>query len=498
MAHSSFTEPQSRRATRAVLLVTAAFFVLLAAVVFRGHVADYFFLFDDYALVGSARRNEVGALFLQALIGFYRPLTFLFLKAQSQVFGWQAPWGYALVSCVLHGLNAVLLGWLLRRLGFGLTRPAIASVLFFLSPWAGETVFWVSCQFDLTATFFMLSGLHLLLGVEHAGRPAARWGLAVAGLGCAFAALLCKEIGVVLPVLYTLTVLARPTAPGQPWRLRVGLGFALLALVGLYLLLRGRFLPALSGAYGGLAELSRQADLRENLANYIRSFWVLPFDKAWPRFRFISGTYAVCMSVFFATALLHWRRMLVLLAGFFVCLAPVLWHGPGVDITAEGRLVYVPSIPLVVGLALGVGPLPAPMGTTHRLRRAWDAALAVSLLGVLAFGTISLLHQSRMWRASARISRSVLAQVEPHLEARKLYIPNLPAVFEQGPFILKCYAFEFFFEGSRTVPPVRCGEVSLRYARRKVHLPPEAGGPLQAESDEQVLRLDLARAALAP
>jgi len=461
---------------------------LMVGWVLARHVARYFFVFDDFALVGVARRNSVADIVLGAPFGFYRPLTFLLVKLQAWGFGWERPWGYALVSTLLHIANAALWGRLLRGRGWSVGAATSASLLMLWSPWAGETFFWVACQFDLWATWLMLLSLGAMQRSERPGPLAGRalwWGL---GLLATLAAQFSKEIAVILPVLYAALLVSgprwRPSA-GQIARC-VALGTVVLGAVAW----RGRFLHGLGGAYGDLGMLMRQANLQGNLKTYVQSFGMVPFDVAWPAFRGIAALQTLGVMALALAALRFPRRAVLLLGGFGLCLAPVIWTGVGMRITGGGRLLYAPSLLAVAALALALETPEAGPRQARLLKVARGLGLA-GLLVTCALSLVSDRYQMRVWNAATAMARSVVAQVEPYLDAPALYLPNLPSLFEQGPYVLKPYAFEYYYEGRR-VPPVRAGEVRLRYARSRVTVVPWSDEDAkEAPAGEVTVTLDL-------
>ena len=127
------------RIVLALSLITAA----AAVIVLAGHVASYFFLFDDFALNGQASRWPLRDWVATLLFGFYRPALFLLMRGAHGFFGWHAPQGYAAMLIGVHILNALLVGRLARRIS-GAVAAWPAAALFLLSPWSAEAVFWVS------------------------------------------------------------------------------------------------------------------------------------------------------------------------------------------------------------------------------------------------------------------------------------------------------------------------------------------------------------------
>jgi len=91
--------------------------------------------------------------------GFYRPLTFVSLLLDNQVFG-AALWGYHVQNLLIHLVNGFLVSRLAYRLGLEQSRAAWAGIAFLVVPASFEAVIWPGARFDLMAgafTFFALS-----------------------------------------------------------------------------------------------------------------------------------------------------------------------------------------------------------------------------------------------------------------------------------------------------------------------------------------------------
>lgn len=71
---------------RLLVFVAVAPGILLAAAYLR-HVFGYFFLFDDFALLSSAREFGVAGIATSPLFGFFRPLPFVLVRAMVRTLG---------------------------------------------------------------------------------------------------------------------------------------------------------------------------------------------------------------------------------------------------------------------------------------------------------------------------------------------------------------------------------------------------------------------------
>jgi len=181
-----------------------------------------------------------------------RPGQLLYLMLNAAVWG-KEPWGYHLVSNLLHAANAALLFVFLRRL-VAADRPGlagkealgvqlamvVATLIFALHPVATEAVSGLSYSSDLLITFFTLLAL-LAATAFRPDDPRAALRIGGAGTLCAFAAVTCKESGLAASLLMVVYwFLFRRQEAKRPWL--IFLGSALAATAG-FLAARFYFAP---------------------------------------------------------------------------------------------------------------------------------------------------------------------------------------------------------------------------------------------------------------
>ena len=212
---------------------------------------SYGFFWDDYHIARPWRTSEVLQTFvgswdtLKLEVPYYRPLTVLSFALDWRV--WQYTLGgYHLTNLLLYGASTLLFYAWLRRLGLSYLLAGVGAVLWALLPPDAATVSWLSERSDTLALIGCLAGLLAFATFLSGGQG--RW-LALANLAL-IAALLSKELGLVLPLFFLLYawLFAEPDQPGWPWGkwwanrlLSLGLPFV---IVGLYLLLRRSVLPS--------------------------------------------------------------------------------------------------------------------------------------------------------------------------------------------------------------------------------------------------------------
>jgi hypothetical protein len=510
---SSTLNPTSHRAAWIVWAIA-----LGAALVVLGRaVLGYFFLFDDFALVGAASLQPLDALLSSPLIGFYRPAGFALLWLGARGFGWETPAGFLGISILIHAINALLCFGLARALAFDRLSAAFAGLLFLLSPWATEGFLWVSGSFDLLATCGVLSSMLCLQRFAIAGarrRSTIARVLLIAGtLLSAIVALFAKESAIVLPA-FALVWAFVPTEPEE----RVGLSRRIVWAVLLtfvpaviYLGVRARVLGMLTGAYGEFGSLFSSAAVGANLWSYARHLLLppAPIDWSTPSVLYhLAFVYPFLGAV--APALL-WRGIAgrpKMVLGCVLCvliaLAPVAWVGLPVNSTVSSRFVYLASAWFSLGLAAALGALLDWLTTQSARRAPLRTAILTTIVVTIACGYHlgSLTYQAAMWGRAASLSRSVMAQMERYRGSgqQALYIDNLPQVSAEGPWILKGYAFRYY-RGGVNMPPVRADLVVVRLTgeiKTVLSLGPDTFGDYQATDGRAETRITLTFGSASP
>lgn len=461
-----------RRATIPALLSATLLILILFPT-----VSGTFFLYDDFAIVGITPGLGLREVFTSGTGGFFRPIAVLLFGVEARLFGWSHPEGYAAVSLILHVLNASLLGLLLHWLGTEREEAAAGFVLFLASPWAGEAIFWKSAQFDLLATTGILgTTLFGLAALETAGVRRAL--LFAAILACGAIALLSKESVVPLPLFFLLLIATRHS-PRTAARTLLIAASALVLVVAGYLILRNDALPGLKGPYGSFGDLILASHPLENGARFVSAFARLPM----PREPWL-GTASMFLLAFFWVLVLgralarDARRAALLLLGFATALAPIIFLRLEPGSTAGGRLLYLPGVFAVLLFTLA-------------WRRSPQATAVLVLFVALALP--SLFFQRYLWSAAEDLSRKALARFDKALPATSpLWIPDLPARFEEGPYVLKGYAFRYYF-GRRLTVPVRADGIILVWRDGQpvaIHSEPDPFSA-PAHQGETTLRLGL-------
>lgn len=92
----------------------------------------------------------------------YIPATLMSFQLNYLISG-LAPWSYHLVNILLHGLNAVLVFFVLKKLTDAPRASLFAAALFAAHPLNAEAVVWITARKDLLSTCFALAAILVYL-----------------------------------------------------------------------------------------------------------------------------------------------------------------------------------------------------------------------------------------------------------------------------------------------------------------------------------------------
>lgn len=473
--------------------------MLFVALVAR-HASDYFFLFDDFRVIGYAGHYPLWAVVGAPLLGFYRPAALLIVRAENWAFGWQAPGGYLAVSLALHALCAGLLFVVSRQLVPSRRVAWVAASLFLLSPWATESYLWVSAQFDLVSALGVVGCMAAGIACRRSAGAGA-WGWGATGLAFALVGLFSKENALALPVLVVLVFGMSPCPRHESRRRTAAFTVAVAALTLAYIAARqyaiSWYKPDLGvgGSYGTAADLYRQADWLWNALSYLRAAIVWPLPGAEPGIGppgWAIGVLAVLAAALAVSAFRSsWRLATLFTLACAVSVLPVLWAGLPAWSSASGRLLYAPGAWFSLLLALGIDGVAG----TGCGRPAWARRLIAGtlFLVVASLGIASVQRQLPAWRSAASLSRASIEQFGARLPFQKMqvFIPNLPFWSIEGPYVLKDYAFSHYFAG-QMVPFVRGRPMTLSLSGEQARFVGWAGSQTPSDSvTEETFFLDL-------
>lgn len=191
---------------RAFPFMLAGLLLLITLVVY-GPVSNFKFLkFDDEAYVTgnlSVQRGitaeSVRDAFTGTVAGNWHPVTILSHMFDCSLFGLNAG-AHHLVNIGLHGVNLILLVWLVWRWTEEFLPALLLGALFAMHPLRVESVAWISERKDVLSTLFWLIGLGIY--ISWVRRPG--WGKYLLLSLCLTLGLLSKAMLVTFPLTLLL------------------------------------------------------------------------------------------------------------------------------------------------------------------------------------------------------------------------------------------------------------------------------------------------------
>ena len=239
--------PEPRRPVPVALFVA----VMLVAVALHARAIGFGFSFldDDRLIVDQqaqlAAPSNVWRAFARPYFppsgrdhAYYRPLVTVSYGLDASWTG-DRPHGYHLTNVLLAALAAGLLFRLLIAFGYGSGIALFGALLYAVHPALAETVAWIPGRPDALVVVFALAAWLLLARA----RETERWTDRIAHLLAWLAALLCKEVALVLPLAYAghlILVERRPLRRVlEPWLVAGWAGVLLVYFVARAVVLSG-------------------------------------------------------------------------------------------------------------------------------------------------------------------------------------------------------------------------------------------------------------------
>lgn len=355
------------------------------------------FVFDDAPLI--TQNQQVTELRWGDILSTrgYRPVRTL-TYAFNYALGGADPFGYHLFNAILHGLNALLLFWLLFRWAASLPAAVIGTLVFAAHPIQTAAAAYVSGRKDLLATFFILAGLLLYTSFRESGRL---WRL-IAALVLFILGIFSKEVAIVFPALVlvaeaalyvrsldgsarpSLRVLWQSSLKRYSWILAIA---AAVAGSGLYYAMVIAPASRKVGYWGG-SLLTNTATSFKLFAHYARLVvWPAPLiaDYTGDVFPIPSGLLepavllSIAFAVLYAAAVVYLFPRLPLvslgLVWFVAALVPILHIIPFHEIAAD-HFLYLP----MVGAALALGVLAQRAALRLNRPLVWTAVAVLSVV----------------------------------------------------------------------------------------------------------------------
>lgn len=374
--------------------------VLLASLAaFLPALKNGFVNWDDYRFVvenpnirglGGA---QLYAMFTSFVDGNYIPLTQLSFAINYALHG-LAPAGFHVTNLLLHGLNAALVLYFLRRLGGGTFTSVVGALLFALHPLRVESVVWATERKDVLFAFFYLLALLAYLRYQDTRRYPH---LALVFLLFILSGL-AKQMAISLPVILLVLDYTRGRRfTAGIWLEKIPFVIATLGLVAVAYLGQHSTESILKGTqYSPLHRLLLSCN---SLVMYLKGLaWPFSLCCVYPYPKDVVAEAAYTPFVVLSlAALLYWRgrSFTPWHAGplfFLVSLAPVLNVVPAGSQMVADRFTYLPSI----GLSYLVVAL-LDRGWPRWSRRVRQAATSAITLVLVLLAILSW-NRTRVWR----------------------------------------------------------------------------------------------------
>jgi Dolichyl-phosphate-mannose-protein mannosyltransferase len=381
-------------------------------------------LADDYTMLRTVGRYDgIGWAFTHNDLGqagsaghFYRPVWVLWNVGLDRVFGGHAA-GFHAGNLLLYAVVTVEVWLLIRRL-LGARAAWIGAVAFALFPRHTESVAWISGNTDLVATTLALGALLVLL----AGDPP--WLRTLGAGSLAGLAALAKEATFALPLLAGLLVVLVSRRSHAEARRALPPLAAIVVVQAAVLVVRTVVLEGVGGysAYpwsvlrvaGALAS-DVVAALSPPQLELLRYPWLLVVPvivgalaavAAWRAYRGgrVDDLWAAGVGVAF----------------FFVALLPSLNLAVDLNNANGERLLFLPSVGLVIALAALV-------------HSSWSRVHPVVVGAAAALALVLPLHAAFAWVEAGRIADRVIAQaVELGPEGGTLVLLSQPEAYRNA------------------------------------------------------------------
>lgn len=303
-------------------------------------------------LIKSWSPSNLGRIATETVTRNYAPITILSFLMDHTLWGLHST-GYHLTNIVLHGLNGVLVFFLLVRLTRNRYIAWTTALLFLVHPVQVETVAWISSRKSLLSATFMLASLIYWFRENRSNKEE---GIAILWL-CA--ALLSKAIAVcVPPIVLMYDVLVRRKSVSEAFARQIVpgiLAFLLLAVT----------MSSQTSIMGGLRDHLSLPKI-QLLAVDTTLLWRYVGMLVWPRSQCVlynPPTSGIALGVAFAclgliavgragwNARTKYPLVTLAIASFYLLFVPVLNLFPLTTLMND-RYLYLPSIAFF-GLASG-------------------------------------------------------------------------------------------------------------------------------------------------
>ena len=373
---------------------------------------------------------------------FYRPLQSLSFELDYYIWGLN-PFGFHLTNLLLHIACAVAIYFLFCLISLKrLSIPLITALLFLVHPIQTEAVTYISGRADPQVSLFILLSIIFYIKCNQKNRPQSIYYL-LAAIFCFILALLCKETGLILPLLILLYDVSF-SKDTLRFRDKIRLRYPLFLLVaGAYILLRMTVLNFLDRPL-----FFCDASLSLRLLTTAKTFALYPgllflplhlhMERSLPLVTSVLDRDVLCFLILliFSIVLIvknYRRTRLYFFAGiwFLLNLLPFSNIVP-LNANMAEHWLYLPSVGLFLLIAFGFDNL-------FSRAKLVKICSIISLAALLAFYSFLTIKRNQDWKDAEGFFRSILIYSPQSAEARNC----LGGIYkEQGKYDLAIAEFE--------------------------------------------------------
>ncbi len=341
---------------------------------------------------------------------YYRPFLSLSFFIDQRLYG-DMTFGFRLTNILIHALNVILVYITARMLFRDAARKEevafFSALLFAVHPAAVESVSWISGRTDSLAVFWSLLTIIFYL----AGRGSKRWYLLPVALFCMVAAVLSKEVAVVIPVLLAIWEFFYHHGFGFKKAKYALFAYALFfALIPLYLHLRSSGLAAgdmgielIKSGFMDQGVLSSGIFFLASIGFYLKKIIIpLPLSIAITNINITLYALAGLLSLLTVAGLVFlksFRRhhfflvwsLLGILPAALISFTTIAWT-PWAE-----RYLYFSLVPLSIFIVIGF------FGLLEQQRGRFKKVVPVIGLSILLLFSISTVHRSFLWNDDLRL-----------------------------------------------------------------------------------------------
>jgi len=388
------------------------------------YASTYFFLYDDYALLGEASFNNWNKILTSGIINFYRPLTFVLIKLEYLFFGFKHPFLLILTNLIVHLFSSFLLYKISLKI-FNDKGFSKLSVLFFcIGIFTNEVFFWYSCIFDIVSVFLFLSSIYLLLKKQENTKY-----LFFSLLLLNFS-LYAKESMIVAPFIYLFFLM---NSFNSIKRKCIITAVTFIAVI-VYFILRKNAIGFIDGGYGNFLSLWQQMKFNTT-ANNLFHFYFYTGNSSNLLQIFTVAAFSMILIAFLWNVSVRNKKHIYFLFFWIISLLPVIILIP------SGRLHYFPSIFYSLILASGLSFI--AKSNFNNIAKYFILISIVSTIFVSH--SIQVYYKYQNWKLASLIAKNTIKQIENQAENhKKISIKNLPCILNNNFGIMKSYAYMYY------------------------------------------------------